>query len=95
MYKMIIETKGGSTYRTFKRIIFTCNHHPKEWFPMASEVHQAALMRRFNVVKEMNDINEYFPKGGSIVDSLELIMNDDFEAVYEPMIVDDNVIVLD
>lgn len=54
-YPMAVETKGGSVQFVAKKIVFTSNNHPKEWYPRMTEkygwdANTNPLCRRINKI---------------------------------------------
>ncbi len=54
-YPMQVPTKGGFINWCPKRIYFTSNLKPEEWFPGLNPLRFAALLRRLKTVTEMTD----------------------------------------
>ena len=50
-YPMRVEVKGGFVQWVPKKIYFTSNKDPKDWYPNVSDEHRAALFRRFTQVQ--------------------------------------------
>lgn len=49
-YALAVETKGGHVSFTSKRVVFTSNTRPEEWYPNVP--HRPALSRRLGSVFE-------------------------------------------
>lgn len=45
----LVESKGSGTPLKAKKIWLTSNHHPKDWYPSASEFQLEALLRRLKI----------------------------------------------
>ena len=56
-YPMRVQIKGGTTPWLPRRIIFTSNVKPEDWFPDALQVHKDAFARRVTRVVNMWDEN--------------------------------------
>jgi hypothetical protein len=54
-YHVQVPFKGGFHNLTAKKMIYTSNLHPKEWWPKANERSLAAIMARFSMVKHFGD----------------------------------------
>lgn len=61
-YPMRVPVKGGFVNWVPRRVFFTSNYCPKEWFPNAKDEHVKALFRRFTKVivfrRLTNNIND-------------------------------------
>jgi len=53
-YPVIVEVKGSSTPLQARKIWFTSNLHPRQWYPDLDESTIAALLRRLEVVEIIN-----------------------------------------
>lgn len=54
-YPVTIEEKGGAICYKSKRIWFTSNTHPRDWYPNAPKEKIKALLRRFDKIIEFKD----------------------------------------
>lgn len=54
-YPHVVEIKGGKTEWKPKRIFITSNLDPRKWYKGAHKEHQAALMRRLDVIEHFGD----------------------------------------
>ncbi len=53
-YPMPLPIKGGFVPMMAKRIVFTSNTHPTNWYQYDEKKHYAALERRITLIEEMN-----------------------------------------
>lgn len=58
-YPVIIEVKGASTVLNAKKIWFTSNIHPRQWYPELDAETVNALLRRMTIVEftHLNIVN--------------------------------------
>lgn len=56
-YPMRVPVKGGFVNWVPRRVFFTSNYCPKEWFPNAKDEHVRALFRRFTKVVVFRRLN--------------------------------------
>jgi len=50
-YPTLVEIKGSSTVLKAKKIWFTSNLHPRDWYPLLDEETKLALLRRLEIVE--------------------------------------------
>lgn len=50
-FGVTVEVKGGTVALLATQIFFTCNMHPREWYPNIKEEHWKALCRRIQMVE--------------------------------------------
>lgn len=54
-WPVLVEAKHGGTVFRAKKIWFTSNKHPRDWYPELDEPTRAALLRRFNKIIHFSD----------------------------------------